>query len=100
MQKEMKKMNIELKTEEEEEDKEIRVRLVTDYIDLNAVLKRPIHPFPSAGDIMRKVPGTARFFAKLDAVHGYFQVEIDPEHSFYTTFLLPSGRYRYKRAPM
>ena len=99
MQREMKKMNQELK-EEEDEPQEIRVRLVTDYIDLNAVLKRPIHPFPSAADIMRKVPGTARFFAKLDAVHGYFQVEIDPEHSYYTTFLLPSGRYRYKRAPM
>ena len=31
---------------------------------------------------------------------GYFQVELDEESSYLTTFLLPSGRFRYVRAPM
>ena len=40
------------------------------------------------------------FFAKLDAVHGYFQLALDEESSLLTTFLIPSGPYRYLRAPM
>ena len=46
------------------------------------------------------VPSSAQFFAKLDAVHGYFQLALDEESSKLTTFLLPSGRYRHLRAPM
>ena len=77
-----------------------RVRLVTDYTSLNKYVRRPVHPFPSSRDIMQAIPHTAKFFAKLDAVHGYFQIALDHESSLLTTFLLPSGRYRYLRAPM
>ena len=38
-------------------------------------------------------------FAKFDAVNGYFQVPMDEESSRLTTFILPSGRYRYLRIP-
>ena len=77
-----------------------KVRLVTDFSRINEWVRRPVHPFPSSRDIVRSVPPDARFFAKLDAVHGYFQIALDEESSFLTTFLLPSGRYRYLRAPM
>ena len=49
---------------------------------------------------MLSIPEDAIFFAKLNAVHGYFQLALDEESSFLTTFLIPSGRYRYLRAPM
>ena len=78
----------------------VRVRLVTDYTYLNKWVARPIHPFPSAQDIVQSIPATARVFAKFDAVNGYFQLALDPGSRKYTTFLLPSGHYRYKRAPM
>ena len=39
------------------------------------------------------------YFAKFDAVNGYFQIALDQESSLLTTFLLPSGRYRYLRIP-
>ena len=77
-----------------------RVRLVTDFTALNRHVRRPVHPFPSSKDIMRAVPHTAKSFAKLDCVHGYFQLALDEESSYLTTFILPSGRYRYLRAPM
>ena len=77
-----------------------RVHLVTDYTSLNRWVKRPVHPFPSSRDIMQAIPANAKVFAKLDCVHGYFQLAIDEPSSFLTTFLLPSGRYRYLRAPM
>ena len=77
-----------------------RVRLVTDYTALNNHVKRPIHPFPSAKDLMQRIDASSRFFAKIDAIHGYFQIPLDEDSSKLTTFLLPSGRYRYKAAPM
>jgi hypothetical protein len=76
------------------------LRLVTDFSHLNQYIKRPIHPFPSSHDVIQDIAPNSKFFAKLDAVQGYFQIPLDEESSFYTTFLLPSGRYRYKRAPM
>ena len=34
----------------------VRVRLVTDYTRLNDFVKRPVHPFPSARDIIQSIP--------------------------------------------
>ena len=51
-------------------------------------------------DIVQCIPAGRAFFAKMDAIHGYFQLAFDEESSRLTTFLLPSGRYRYLRAPM
>ena len=49
---------------------------------------------------MRSIPSSAKFFCKLDCTSGYYQVPLDLESSLLTTFLLPSGRYRYTGAPM
>ena len=38
------------------------------------------------------------FFAKFDAVNGYF-ISLDQQSSDLTTFILPSGRFRYLRIP-
>ena len=78
----------------------VRVRLVTDYTDLNKHVKRPIHPFTHTQEILQAIPKEAKYFAKLDAVHGYFQLGLDEESSKLTTFLLPQGKFRYLRAPM
>ena len=78
----------------------IKVRLVTDYTHLNKYVKRPVHPFPSTKEILQAIPADAKFFAKLDAVHGYFQLAIDEASALITTFLLPQGKFMYLRAPM
>ena len=49
---------------------------------------------------MQSIPEDAKYFANLDAVHGYFQLALDEESSYLTTFIIPSGRYRYLTAPM
>ena len=36
----------------------------------------------------------------MDATQGYHQIKLAPCASKLTTFLIPSGRYRYKRGPM
>ena len=80
--------------------KEVDSRLVTDFVWLNQFVERPVHPFDSPRDLIRKLPPGNNVFARFDCLHGYFQVEVDPESRHLTTFLLPSGRYRYCRAPM
>ena len=74
--------------------------LVTDYTKLNKFVHRPIHPFPSTRDILQSIPHGQKLFEKLKAVHGYFQLALDEESSYLTTFLSPQGRFRYLRAPM
>ena len=49
---------------------------------------------------MNNIEAGSKWFAAMDAVHGYFQVELDYESSLLTTFLLPQGRFRYLVAPM
>ena len=78
----------------------MRVRLCTDYRELSKLVRRPFHPFPSTREILQAIPVTAKYFAKLDVVHGYFQLALDEESSKLTTFLLPQGKFRYTRAPM
>ena len=78
----------------------VNVRMVTDYYKINKFVKRPVHLFPSVADIVRSIPAGMCFFEKMDAIHGYFQLALDEESFKLTTFLLPSGRYRYLRAPM
>ena len=76
------------------------VRLVTDFTQLNRYVKRSVHPFPTAAEIAKGIAPNAKFFAKLDAVQGYHQVPLDVNSRKLTTFLLPKGKYRYKRGPM
>jgi hypothetical protein len=76
------------------------LRFVVDYTGLNRHVKRPEHPFPSPSDLSSSIPSTAKLFVVLDAVKGYWQVELDQESRALTTFLTPFGRFRYCRAPM
>ena len=73
------------------------VRMVTDFTKLNSHVQTPVHPFTCVSEILQSIPSDAKVFAKMDAVNGYFQIELDEESSRKTTFLLPSGRYRYLR---
>ena len=77
-----------------------KVRLVTDYRQINQFIDRPVHPFPSSRDILRNIRSDSQWFLKFDAVQGYFQVPLDEESSYLTTFLVETGRYRFTRAPM
>ena len=76
-----------------------KFRLVTDYSHLNKYVKRPIHPFPSAQDIMKDIPAGMRWFCKMDALQGYHQVPLDEDSRPLTTFLLPMGKFQYNRGP-
>ena len=42
----------------------------------------------------------SKWFAKLDALHGYYQIPLALESQKLTAFLLPQGRFYYRVAPM
>ncbi len=76
------------------------VRLVTDYTPINPYIERPVHPFPSPDIVFQSVGKDSKWFAKLDALHGYYQIPLAPESQKLTAFLLPQGRFYYRVAPM
>ena len=77
-----------------------KISMVTDFTYLNKHIKGPVNPFPSASEIMQKNTSIHKFsFAKLN-VQGYQQVELSQESRHYTMFLLPCGKFRYRRGQM
>ena len=75
-----------------------KLRICLDPKDLNAATKRPYYPMPTLEDVLSKMTG-AKFFSKLDARSGYWQLKLSPESSYLTTFNTPYGRYRFLRLP-
>ena len=76
------------------------LRLVVDYTKLNKYVRHPVHTFPWTQEILSGIDPSSKIFAKLDATQGYHQVFLDEDSSKLTTFLLPSGRFRFLRSPM
>eukprot|EP00117_Sycon_ciliatum_P031337 scpid17782/ scgid3606/ Retrotransposable element Tf2 155 kDa protein type 1 len=73
-------------------------RLTVDFKRLNDQVRRPAHPVHTARDVVSGV-GSAKFFTKLDARHGYWQIPLSDTAQEFTTFITPYGRYRYLRNP-
>jgi hypothetical protein len=59
-----------------------------------------VHPFPSPRDAVKNIKPESQWFCSFDALSGYYQIQLDEESSFLTTFLLPQGRFCFLGAPM
>ena len=77
-----------------------KLRLVTDYRNLNKALARPEWPFLPSEAVRRRIDPGARVFGALDLTSGYHQVPLTEANRDLTTFTLPFGRYRYEVLPM
>ena len=66
--------------------------------DINKVLKREHFQLPTWEEISNCIVN-AKYFTKLDANHGYWQIPLDTESSLKTTFNTPFGRSRFLRMP-
>ena len=96
-----------LQAEMESQDIIARVTRPTDWVNSLVIREKENgrlrlclnhHPIPILEQITPKLTG-AKLFSKLDARNGYWNVKLDEESSYLTTFNTPFGRYRFLRMP-
>ncbi|XP_046544509.1 uncharacterized protein K02A2.6-like [Haliotis rubra] len=81
-----------------EKPKSNKVRICLDPKELNKAVQREHHRIPNLDDVISKLAGS-KYFSKLDARSGYWQIKLTEESSMLTTFNTPYGRYRFTRMP-
>ena len=67
---------------------------------LNKFVKRKVHPFSPAKDLLALIPNTAKVFAVFDLKNGYWQIPLDKKSQLLTTFLTEWVTWCYLRLPM
>ena len=75
-----------------------KLRVCVDLRQLNRHLLRPKFPLPTLEDIMSSLAGS-KFFSKLDASRGYWQLPLSESCQLLTTFMTSQGRFCFKRLP-
>ena len=75
-----------------------KLRICIDPKDLNQALKRPHYLTPTIKEILPHL-SNAKVFSVLDAKDGFWQVKLEEESRYLTTFWTPFGRYRWLRMP-
>ena len=75
-----------------------KIRVCLDPRGLNAAIKRERFDLPTREEIQSKFGG-CKIYSKLDASTGFWQMRLDEQSSYLTTFSTPFGRYRYLRLP-
>jgi hypothetical protein len=79
--------------------KDGRVRVITDFRELNKRIRRKPWPMPHILDMLEDIGGF-EFVTAIDLSMGFYHFELDDLASEMTTFILPSGLYKYRRLPM
>ncbi|CAB4017096.1 Transposon Ty3-G Gag-Pol poly, partial [Paramuricea clavata] len=79
-------------------DGKVDIRICLDPKDLNGAIKREHFPMPTIEEVATRL-NRAKIFSVFDASNGFWQVELDPASSRFTTFNTPFGRYCWKRMP-
>lgn len=73
-------------------------RFCVDYRQLNATTIPDEFPLPRQSEILASLSG-AQVLSSLDALSGFTQLEMDPEHKEKTAFRTHRGLFQFKRMP-
>jgi Reverse transcriptase (RNA-dependent DNA polymerase) len=72
---------------------------VTDFRQLNKMLKQKPYPVPNIPDLLQSLNGL-KYATAIDLSMGYYHIPLCPKSDVYCTFVLPWGKFRYLRLPM
>ena len=75
-----------------------KLRICVDLRKLNSAVTRARFVLPTLEDVAPKLAG-ARYFSKLYASSGFWQIPLHPESAKLTTFITPFRRFCFKRLP-
>ena len=75
------------------EKKNNKIQICLDPRDLNKAIMRSHYPLPTIEQVAAGL-SKAKVFTVLDAKTGFWQVKLDQQSSYLTTFNTPFGRYR------
>ena len=76
-----------------------QIRICVDLTKLNESVMREKHPLSTVEESLSKL-AVGRYFSKLDANSGFWQINLAPESRLLTTFITPFGRFCFNRLPM
>ncbi|XP_062702035.1 uncharacterized protein K02A2.6-like isoform X1 [Aedes albopictus] len=72
------------------------LRLCVDMRRANQAIRREHHMMPTIEDFLPRLK-TAKFFSRLDIKESYYQVELEEDSRYITTFICHKGLFRFKR---
>ena len=75
-----------------------KVRVCVDLTKLNQFVQRENHPLPTTDTTFANLAG-ARYFSRLDANSGFWQIKLSERSNPLTTFITPWGRYCFNVLP-
>ncbi|XP_014676826.1 PREDICTED: uncharacterized protein K02A2.6-like [Priapulus caudatus] len=75
-----------------------KLRICVDIKRLNRAVRREHYTLPNLSDIAPKL-AQSKYFTKLDAASGFWQIPLDEKSQLLTTFMTPFGRYAFCRVP-
>jgi hypothetical protein len=79
--------------------KDGRARWVSDFRELNKLIKRKTHPLPRIMDVLCERSGH-KFFTKLDILMQHCTFELDEESKDLCVIVTPHGNFKHNRLPM
>ena len=69
-----------------------------DLSQLNIGVQRKTYPLPTVDDALASW-GKTKYFSKMDANSGFWQIKLDESSRELTTYITPLGRYCFNRMP-
>ena len=76
-----------------------RVRLISDFRNLNGQLKHKPYPMPKMRKMILNLEGF-QYTTSLELNMGYYRIRLSKQASNLCTTILQWGKYRYKLLPM